>query len=755
MPSTAVFISPCEMCYKTLSRHGSGNGAVLSGNESKLSEGGYHKNCLQVISSTDKFMNLIYSHTVPPWTLALLLLMGIVGIGSLPESEIYLYAAFLGNASQATLKTNGLQGPNLLDSERNGTLALPDGRKAQGKRSLVVSQKTEGEKANSGSNDAIIIPHRCDKLLDLLHDPNDIERRSKLIHYIADLNTLVLAYEMIKSNPGNMTKGTNRETLDGISLTYLHKTSRELLSGTYKFTPARRIYIPKPGKTEKRPLTIASPREKVVQKAIEIVLNIIYDPMFLPTSHGFRPKKSTHSALSLIDIQFKGAAWFIEADITKCFDSIKHNKLMHILNREIKCQKTLALIKSSLKAGHAEMGGLAQKAIIGTPQGSVLSPLLCNIYLHELDKYMYQLSNELDKGIKRRQNPAYTRLSLAISKTENLEEKKTLRQELRKIRAANLMDPNFTRVRYVRYADDFLISVIGPHSLATEIKDKVRQFLDNDLDLQMNEAKTSITSATRKKAFFLGTYIQWRQPMEKKVVMTKKGKPSRITARMALLAPMDKLIDKLVARQFLKWNPNGTTLRAKGLTRMVNLDHADIIAYYNAVIRGILTYYSFADNRSSLGSIVRYLHMSCARTIALKYKLRYMSKAYKKFGSLLTCPDKGVSLYKPNTLMRIRQFNLSNPVTLEMLERSWANKLTKSNLGLSCVICGKIPAQMHHVRKIKELKSRLHLDWFTLQMAAINRKQVPLCQEHHTKLHQNKLTFVERDLFEKGCKKRG
>nr|QKN19303.1 putative reverse transcriptase [Eudorina elegans] len=660
MPSTAVFASLNETCYKTLSRHGSGNGAVLSRNESKLSEGGHHKNCLQVMSSMDKFMNLTHSHTVPPRTLALLLLTGIVGMGILPESATYLYAAFLGNASQATLAINGLQGPNLLDSGRSGTLALPDGRKAQGKRSLVVSLKTEGEKVNSSSNDAIIIPHGCDKLLDLLHAPSDTERRSKLIHYIADLNTLVLAYEMIKSKPGNMTRGVNRETLDGISLTFLHKISRELLSGTYKFTPARRIYIPKPGKTEKRPLTIASSCDKVVQKAMEIVLNTIYDPMFLPTSHGFRPKKSTHTALSLIDIQFKGAAWFIEADITKCFDSINlassklNNKLMHILSREIKCQKTLALIKSSLKAGHVEMGGLAQKAIIGTPQGSVLSPLLCNIYLHELDKYMTQLSNKLDKGIKRRQNPDYTRLRLAISKADNLEEKKILRQELRKIRAANLMDSDFIRVRYVRYADDFLISVIGPHSLATEIKDKVSQFLEDELNLRMSEAKTSITPATRKKAFFLGTYIQWRQPVDKKVVMTKKGKPSRITARIALLAPIDKLIDKLVARQFLKWNSNGTTLRAKGLNRMVNFDHADIIAYYNAVIRGILTYYSFADNRSSLGIIVRYLHMSCARTIALKYKLRFMSKAYKKFGSLLTCPYKGVGLFKPNTLTRIR-----------------------------------------------------------------------------------------------------
>jgi len=116
-------------------------------------------------------------------------------------------------------------------------------------------------------------------------------------------------------------------------------------------------------------------------------------------------------------------------------------------------------------------------------------------------------------------------------------------------------------------------------------------------------------------------------------VLTKAGIPARVTARIGLRAPLDKLISKLVTRRFMKWNFNGTILRAKGLGRMTNLDHADIIAYYNAVVRGILTYYSFADNRSRLGSIIRYLHMSCARTMALKYKLRFMAKAYKKFGS--------------------------------------------------------------------------------------------------------------------------
>ncbi len=292
--------------------------------------------------------------------------------------------------------------------------------------------------------------------------------------------------------------------------------------------------------------------------------------------------------------------------------------------------------------------------------------------------------------------------------------KKRLRQQLRQVRSVNTMDEKFVRVRYVRYADDFLISIIGPYSLAIEIKNLVTQFLLENLELHMDEAKISITNATKQKAFFLGTYIQWKQHIGKKVVMKKLGKATRITARIALTAPMDKLIQKLVVRQFVKWNPDGTKILAKALTRLVNFDHTDIIGYFNAIVRGILNYYPFADNRRNLGSIVRFLHMSCARTLALKYKMRFVAKAYKKFGSLLACPNTGVGLFKPKTLKRIRQFDLGKPMNLEVLERSWANKLTRRNLNRRSAICGGIPAQMHHVRKIAELKSRRHLDWFTM-----------------------------------------
>ena len=647
---------------KTLLPHDLGNDVVRSGDERRMSEGGSHKKSLQVSSGMVKLINLSHSLVILPWIVIPVLLMNNVGHEHLPESENVLDIVDLYNIYQMFW----LQGPNPENRVYSRTMALPKGRKPYGKRVSVVGLKSEGRQVTNRNKTAPIIPQGCGKLVELRKIAIDTLKTNSqgkpyhirypnLIHYISNLEILILAYELIKSKPGNMTKGGSSETLDGITLEDLSKISKKLLSGKFKFSPARRIWIPKPGKTEKKrvllALEIVSPREKIVQKAMELVLLSIYEPIFLDTSHGFRPNKSTHSALKRIDEKSKGVVWFIEADISKCFDTICHNRLMDILKTRISCQKTLSLLRSSLKAGYIEMGKLCENSLKGTPQGSVLSPLLCNIYLHELDLFMNNICLTYNKGVRRKANPKYTKV---LNKMANspFETKLHLCKELRKYSVGDPMDPNFVRVSYVRYADDFLVSVIGPYNLAVEIKDKISQFLKEQLSLLMNKSKTLITKASKKAAFFLGTEIKWRVPKLKKIILTESKRKTRITARIALLAPMKKIIDKLIVRKFVKWNPNGTKLIPTGLKRLQNLDHADIISYYNAMVRDILNYYSFADNRRNLGAIIRYLHMSCARTLALKYKLRFMSKAYKEFGKNLTCPTTKVNLFIPITLKK-------------------------------------------------------------------------------------------------------
>lgn len=227
---------------------------------------------------------------------------------------------------------------------------------------------------------------------------------------ISNLKNLVTAYELIKSNPGNMTPGASKETLDGINLDYLERIQSQLRAGTFKFGPARRVQIPKPGKSTTRPLTIASPREKIVQKAIHLVMEPRYENTFLDSSHGFRPNKGSRTIIRYIDAKFQSSKYIIEADFSQAFPPIPHDKLLNMLKERIHCEKTLALIKSGLKAGHVEFGKLHESGDTGTPQGSILSPLLCNIYLHELDKFMELIATKYNVGSRRKNTKEYMAL---------------------------------------------------------------------------------------------------------------------------------------------------------------------------------------------------------------------------------------------------------------------------------------------------------------------------------------------------------
>lgn len=234
-------------------------------------------------------------------------------------------------------------------------------------------------------------------------DKNTLESIEVDMKAISNLKNLVTAYEQIKSN---MTRGADEVTLDGMNLDYLKNVQSKLKAGKYEFSP--RIQIPKPGKNETRPLTIASPRENIVQKAILQILETLYERKFLESSHGFRPARDTHTAMRQLEAKFQSVQYIIEADFSKAFYTFEHETLMSVIKEEVKCQKTLSLIKSGLKAGYFELGGLHDNLMIGTPQGSILS--LCNILLHKLDEYVQELKNKYQKGNKRLRNQVNMRL---------------------------------------------------------------------------------------------------------------------------------------------------------------------------------------------------------------------------------------------------------------------------------------------------------------------------------------------------------
>lgn len=415
--------------------------------------------------------------------------------------------------------------------------------------------------------------------------------------------------------------------------------------------------IPKIGKPGERPLTMGSPREKVVQKAIQMVLSGLFEPTFLDCSHGFRPKRGCLSALKMVDRDFRGAKWVIEADLTKCFDHIPHEYLLAILGRTIKCEKTMALIKSGLKAGYYHLGNLVTGGLIGTPQGNVLSPLLCNIYLHELDCFVSGIVKEFNKGRCRPKNPVYRKLQYLLEKTKkgggSTAATLAIRHNMRKVHSKDQMNPNFVRIGYVRYADDFVISVIGPRSLAVSIMARVRAFLRDVLGLELN-SKSTLTDFN-DGIRFLGAVITNRKVTEKPLVLSGSRKV-RVTPRLSFHAPILILLKRLVLRGYFKWQVKPNRIRPTAMRSLMNLDHRRIILLYNSVINEIMNYYKFADNRKSLGLLSHGLKLSCALTLALKYKLRTARKAFKAYGSLLADPASNAKLQVPATHMRLSHF---------------------------------------------------------------------------------------------------
>lgn len=761
-----LLISCCELrspakslhfCSKALLLDGIGNGAVQSEGESRVSGGSCHKTHRQASVGMAKLINLNYTLSETIDSVIHTSLKNHLAFDSLTEIKECLAETMPGAAHQVC---QDVQGPNPTDHMINGISGLPKGRKSYGNGALIVGRaryySTEGGQASSRSSVKEVLKPTGSDLLMALRNRNVANKElvnNNLIHIISNLDVLVLAYELIKSNPGNMTKGITSETLDGLNLTSLVKISNLLKAGQWSFSPGRRVWIPKPGKSSKRPLGISSPREKIVQKAIQLVLEAIYEPSFKDCSHGFRPNRGTHTAIRMLDQKFQGASWVIEADISKCFDSIDHDKLLEILTKRISCQKTLGLIKSALKAGYIDMGQWVSAGKKGTPQGNVLSPLLCNVYLNELDEFIMELKTGKDRGKGRRPNPSYNKIRHQIKQCSrgDIKTYRQLRTNLRRTHSLDLMDPNYVRIQYIRYADDFVISIAGPRKLAVEVLNKVKVFLSEKLKLEMSLSKTHITHFTHKPISFLGISILNRGLAKNKPISRRiTGLRQRSNIRLSLHAPIPQLLRNMVAGGFMKWNHDGSLCMSTALRRVINLDHATILQYYQSVINGIINYYSFVDNRPKLGIIVQGLKYSCAQTLALKYKLSRRSRAFRKFGGGLKDPETGLQLKIPQTMARTREFKVNPPMAYNVIAQKWYSKLTKSNLYKTCVICGDPAVEMHHVRKLRELKIRRNLDWFTAQMAAINRKQIPLCRPHHNAKHRNELTSQELLAYQAG-----
>jgi group II intron reverse transcriptase/maturase len=330
-----------------------------------------------------------------------------------------------------------------------------------------------------------------------------LERVYKLL-YSRDL--YLMAYGKIYRNKGAMTHGVTEETPDGMFLAKIDAIIEALRYERFHWLPARRTYIPKKN-GKKRPLGVPVWTDKLVQEVLRLILEAYYEPHFSDHSHGFRPGRGPHTALREIHYTWKGATWFIEGDISQCFDNLDHELLLHSLSEDIHDTRFLKLLRDLLDAGYMEEWTYGE-TLSGVPQGGIVSPILSNILLDKLDKFVENtLIPQYTRGAVRKRNPEYNKLWAASQRQRqkgNTKEAERLRNEAQKLPTAVTDDPDYRRLKYVRYADDFLLGFIGPKSEAEAIKQHLKVFLRDELKLGLSEEKTLITHARSDAARFLG-----------------------------------------------------------------------------------------------------------------------------------------------------------------------------------------------------------------------------------------------------------
>lgn len=350
-------------------------------------------------------------------------------------------------------------------------------------------------------------------------EENKDEVFTRIYRYLLRPDIYFVAYQNLYSNNGASTKGVDDDTADGFSEAKIERIIKCLEDESYQPKPFRRVYIKKPnGKI--RPLGIPSFTDKLVQEAVRIILEAIYEPIFMDTSHGFRPNRSCHTALQSVKYEFRGARWFIEGDIKGCFDNINHNVLVSCINKKIKDARFTKLIYKFLKAGFVD-DFVYNNTYSGCAQGGIISPILANIYLHELDKFVENLSKEFNEPATEKFTADYRKAQNAmavtrkkIKKAENADdevEKAELLKVYKSQRATLLKTPcksqTDKKLKYVRYADDFIIGVNGSKVDCVRIKQQLSDFISNTLKMELSEEKTLITHSNTY-AKFLGYNIR-------------------------------------------------------------------------------------------------------------------------------------------------------------------------------------------------------------------------------------------------------
>ena len=553
-------------------------------------------------------------------------------------------------------------------------------------------------------------------------------------------NLYLMAYGRIAKNDGALTPGATPETADGMKMDKIQAIIEALSLERYRWTPARRVYIPK-ANGKRRPLGLPAWSDKLLQDVMRLLLEAYYEPQFSNRSHGFRPQRGCHTAFAEISRTWTGTTWFIEGDIAGCFDNIDHKVLLKILGEHIHDNRFLRLVSNLLRAGYLEDWKF-NATYSGTPQGGVVSPILANVYLDRLDRFVEEmLLPEYNRGTKRKLNPNYQRLERKakyLRRTGRAKEAAALRPLMRSLPYSDTHDPDYRRLRYIRYADDFLLGFSGPKDEADEIKNRIGRFLRDNLKLELSETKTLITHGRTKAARFLGYEV------------VVQGSNTRLDARGR--RTVNGIIGLRVPQDVVRAKSAAYMRDGKPIHRGERLHDSpfSIVAQYQAEFRGIVNYYRRASNLGALNHLRWVMELSLAKTLAGKLKIS-VSQVFKRYKSriqtdngprkvLMVKVDRpgakplvtywgGVSLARDNTAILIdSQVPILNGRT-ELVQRLLAD---------TCELCGStVKVQVHHIRAMKDLrkKGRAERPAWVEMMARRRRKTLVVCASCHADIH--------------------
>ena len=571
---------------------------------------------------------------------------------------------------------------------------------------------------------------------------------TRVYRNLCDIDLFLGAYNKLYRNDGAMTPGTTLETVDGMSLQRIERIIDLLREERYHFKPTRRIYVPK-ADGRKRPISMPTWSDKLVQEVVRAILEAYYEPQFSNLSHGFRPSRGCHTALTELYYSFGGVKWFIEGDIRGCYDNIDHDRFLAILSERVHDGRIIELVQRMLKAGYLE-DWRYNHTYSGVPQGGIVSPLLSNIYLDKLDKFVETvLYPRYNFGAIRQTNPEYNRITWQMKMAKREQDWSTyndLKLRRRQLPRRDPFDPDFSRLKYIRYADDIILGYIGPKRVAEEIRNEIGAFLWSELKLELSKDKTLITH-NQDRARFLGYDISLFHT-DKLTTNVDGNKQRAVQGKVRLEVPWD-VRSKWIGR----YSRNGKPHREGGLC---DSSVPEIIDTYQGRFRGLANYYQFATNRFQLGRVSYIMTQSLVQTIAGKMSLSYRQvwQEYRthrvvdghRYRVLQTTVEKKNGtvreIYWGAISLKREKPNKDQPIQDQIdfyYYSTGRSDLVQRMLADECELCGhQGHCEVHHIYRLSNLRNRWRgrkakPRWVEL-MIARNRKTLVVCKACHQQI---------------------